>query len=76
LYDDGAIVYTLEKDPELIAQLKEELPRVTVLKVDLLDWKATKEAVTSLGPMDHLVNNAGVLVPQEFMDVTEEAANL
>lgn len=76
LHDDGAIVYTLEKDADLVAQLKQELPKVTAVQVDLLDWKATQDTIAQLGAMDHLVNNAGVLVSQEFMDITESAADL
>jgi NAD(P)-dependent dehydrogenase (short-subunit alcohol dehydrogenase family) len=76
LYDDGAQIYTLEKDPSLVEQLQKELPKAVVVCVDLRDWKATKAAIEKFGPLDHLVNNAGVLVPQEFMDVTEETLEL
>jgi len=76
LHDDGAIVYTLEKDQDFVKQLQQELPKVTAVAVDLRDWKATQAAIESFGPLDHLVNNAGVLVPQEFMDLTEDVVEL
>jgi len=76
LYDDGAIIYALEKDPELVQQFQKELPKATVVSVDITNWKATKDAILKFGPLDHLVNNAGVLVCQEFMDMTEDVVEL
>jgi NADP-dependent 3-hydroxy acid dehydrogenase YdfG len=59
-----------------VQQLQKELPKATVASVDLRDWAATREAILKFGPLDHLVNNAGVLVPQEFMDLTEDVVEL
>ena len=41
--------------------------------MDLGDLDATKKAVESLGPINLLVNNAGVGKLQHFLDVTPEA---
>ncbi|OXA55662.1 carbonyl reductase [NADPH] 2 [Folsomia candida] len=76
LYDDDAKIYILEKDAELIQQVQKELPKATAVCVDVCDWKATREAILKFGPLDHLVNNAGVLAPQEFMDLTEQVVEL
>jgi len=76
LYDDGASVFVLEKDPTLVQQLQKDLPNSTVGCGDHRDWKATKEAILKFGALDHVVNNAGVLACQEFMDLTEEVVEL
>ena len=41
--------------------------------VDLVDWKNTQNVVKSLGDIDLLVNNAGVQLPELFLDVTEDS---
>ena len=38
--------------------------------VDLVDWENTQRAVQSLGPIDLLVNNAGITEIVPFLDVT------
>jgi len=76
LYDDGASIFVLEKDAGLVQQLLKDLPKATVVCVDLRDWKATREAILKFGPLDHVVNNAGVLASQDFMDMTEEVVEL
>lgn len=75
-HDDGAKVFTIDKNPETIKKVKEELPNVTAEVVDLTDWEATKKVIESFGVIDHLVNNAGVCQLQTFFDITKEAANL
>lgn len=74
--DDGAKVFTIDKNPETIKKVKEELPNVTAEVVDLTDWEATRTVIESFGVIDHLVNNAGVIQVQKFMDITKDAANL
>ncbi|XP_076947567.1 3-dehydrosphinganine reductase TSC10A-like [Bidens hawaiensis] len=46
---------------------------VTILKADVCDFEAVKEAVESVGPIDVLVCNQGVIVAQEVenLDVKE-----
>ncbi|UYV75823.1 DCXR [Cordylochernes scorpioides] len=50
-----------------------ECPGVRTIAVDLTDWDATKQAVESCGPVDLLVNNAGVASLQSFGSITPEA---
>jgi len=38
--------------------------------VDLVDWQSTQDAVKSLGHIDLLVNNAGILEMSPFLDAT------
>ncbi|ODM93429.1 L-xylulose reductase [Orchesella cincta] len=75
-HDDGAIVFTIDKDKATIEQLKKDLPNVTAVQMDLADWDGTRKTIESFGALDHVVNNAGVVIPQAFMDVTKEMANL
>jgi len=71
-YNDGATVFVIDRDPKLLDTLKKEMPKVTTVCVDLLDWNASKKAVTDMSPLDHLVNNAGVVGDAAFLDVTPE----
>ncbi|KAG9473585.1 hypothetical protein GDO78_004075, partial [Eleutherodactylus coqui] len=48
-------------------------PGVETVCVDLGDWSATEAALSNMGPVDLLVNNAGVALLQPFLDVTQEA---
>lgn len=41
--------------------------------VDLADWEATERALSNVGPVDLLVNNAAVALLQPFLEVTKEA---
>lgn len=41
--------------------------------VDLGDWDATEAALSKVGDIDLLVNNAAVALLQPFLEVTKEA---
>ncbi|XP_034243541.1 L-xylulose reductase [Thrips palmi] len=43
--------------------------------VDLGDWDATRAALANLGPVDGLVNNAGVACLENFLEMTKEGLN-
>ncbi|ODM89043.1 L-xylulose reductase [Orchesella cincta] len=75
-HDDGAIVLALDKDSDAIEQLQKELPNVTAVTVDVADWNETKKAIEAFGAIDHVVNNAAILIPQYFMEITKEMADL
>ncbi|KAJ8973457.1 hypothetical protein NQ317_013451 [Molorchus minor] len=53
-------------------QLKNEVPAIEILNVDLCNWKETKEAIKTVYPIDLLVNSAGVGSILPLTDVTEE----
>lgn len=74
-YEDGAIVYTVEKEQELVDDLRKNFPNITAVQLDVTDLKKTKSVVESFGPVDFLVNNAGVYVAQSFIDTTIEVLN-
>jgi NAD(P)-dependent dehydrogenase (short-subunit alcohol dehydrogenase family) len=75
-YNDDAIVFVIDKDQSLLTKLKNELPNIHPIYVDLLNWKATQEAVLGITPLDHLVNNAGVFAGDCILQVTEEDLDL
>uniref|UniRef100_A0A6I8PTH6 Dicarbonyl/L-xylulose reductase n=1 Tax=Xenopus tropicalis TaxID=8364 RepID=A0A6I8PTH6_XENTR len=69
----GAEVVALSRTFEDLESLAQECPGVQTVCVDLADWSATEKALSSIGPVDLLVNNAAVAVLQPFLAVTEEA---
>lgn len=52
-----------------------QCPGVEPVCVDLGDWEATEKALSSVGPVDLLVNNAAVALLQPFLEVTKEACD-
>jgi len=69
----GATVYALSKTAARLETLKTECPNIITICVDLSDWDATREAISKIGPVDHLVNNAISADMGSFFDVTSEA---
>ncbi|XP_049948136.1 L-xylulose reductase-like [Schistocerca serialis cubense] len=67
----GAEVVALSLNKEPLEQLAREV-NVTTIAVDLSDWDKTREAVKSAGPIDLLVNNAGVVSLNPFLDIKPE----
>ena len=47
-----------------------QYPEIHPVCVNLTDWENTQRAVQSLGPIDLLVNNAGITEIVPFLDVT------
>ncbi|KAM4691715.1 L-xylulose reductase [Rhinophrynus dorsalis] len=69
----GAEVIALSRTPGDLESLASECPGVKTVCVDLADWSATEAAVSGIGPVDLLVNNAGVALLQPLLEVTEDA---
>ncbi|XP_069808233.1 L-xylulose reductase [Dendropsophus ebraccatus] len=69
----GAEVIALSRSSEDLESLSRECPGVETVCVDLGDWSATEAALSNIGPVDLLVNNAGVALLQPFLEVTQEA---
>ncbi|XP_044155099.1 L-xylulose reductase-like [Bufo gargarizans] len=69
----GAEVIAVSRSPEDLQSLALECPGVETVCVDLGDWSATEAALSNIGAVDLLVNNAGVALLQPFLDVTQEA---
>jgi L-xylulose reductase len=71
LVSAGATTYALSKTQANLDSLVRECPSIRAVCVDLSDWNQSKSAIESLGPIDFLVNNAGVIDVYEFMDIDE-----
>ncbi|XP_032832015.2 L-xylulose reductase isoform X1 [Petromyzon marinus] len=69
----GATVTALSRTQADLDSLTHECPAVRAVCVDLADWAAVEAALGAVGPVDLLVNNAGVALLQPFLDVTAEA---
>ena len=46
-------------------------PEIRTICVDLSDWAATTKSVEEIGPIDLLVNNAGMGILDAFLDAKE-----
>lgn len=70
----GGEVYALSLTKQLLDSLAKESVNIHPLEVDLNDWKATKEAVDKLGPLDGVVNNAAAIVTDfaDSLDIAKE----
>ncbi|XP_015509211.2 L-xylulose reductase [Neodiprion lecontei] len=68
----GANVIAVSLPDKSFDTLSEEDPKIEIVKVDLTDWNATKDALQSVTPVDHLVNSAGMFRGHAFLDVTAE----
>ncbi|XP_078610472.1 L-xylulose reductase-like [Branchiostoma floridae x Branchiostoma japonicum] len=69
----GAEVFALSRTQEDLDSLVQEYPGIHPVQCDLGDPEVTKAAVESVGPIDLLVNNAGIIIMQPFLDVTLDA---
>ncbi|RZC41116.1 L-xylulose reductase, partial [Asbolus verrucosus] len=68
----GAKVIAVARNKELLESLKQEQPTIEVISCDLSDWDATKQALYNIGPVDLLVNNAGLAILKPLTEMTEE----
>ncbi|KAF0302854.1 L-xylulose reductase [Amphibalanus amphitrite] len=69
----GGHVVALSRTQEHLDTLKAECPSVETVACDLSDWEATRSAVEALGPVDCLVNNAGIMVVEPFLEARKES---
>ncbi|GIY10155.1 hypothetical protein CEXT_713261 [Caerostris extrusa] len=67
-----AHVIALSRTEKYLITLKNEVPSIEIVTVDVSNWKETEVVVKQLGPIDLLVNNAGIGSLQEVGNVTEE----
>jgi len=70
-YGDGAVLFVIDKRQDLLEELKKKMPNATTVCQDLLQWDASRKAIEALGPLDHLVNNAGIVLPNLLSDISE-----
>jgi L-xylulose reductase len=68
----GAQVVAVSRTMEDLTSLQKEI-NCKVIQVELADAEATRQAAEQAGPIDLLVNNAGVALLQPFLETTVEA---
>nr|XP_018910307.1 PREDICTED: L-xylulose reductase-like [Bemisia tabaci] len=68
----GAKVIAVSVIQKELDDLVEEVPSVQPICVDLAKWDETKTALEKVGPVDGLVNNAGIALLSPFFDITED----
>jgi NAD(P)-dependent dehydrogenase (short-subunit alcohol dehydrogenase family) len=68
----GATVIALSRSEADLVSLAQEIPCETIV-ADLADADAAREAALRAGEIHLLVNNAGISIPQSFLDTTVEA---
>ena len=79
LMKGGADTYALSRTQSDLDSLKKEVPEIKTIACDLSDWDLTKSIVQGLirdGPIDLLLNNAGVNILEEVGTITEETATI
>ncbi len=71
----GATVVALSRSPDDLAALAQEIGCRTIA-VDLADAEAARAAARSAGPVDYLVNNAGITILEPVLETTLEHFDL
>lgn len=72
----GATVIAVGRTTTELEKLKNEVPNVIPVSVDLTDWEATKAALSRVGPVDLLVNNAAIAVLEPFGEIKPETIDM
>ncbi|XP_018564017.1 L-xylulose reductase [Anoplophora glabripennis] len=67
----GAKVIAVGRSADLLDKLKQEYPLIKVLELDISDWKKTEQVLSKIGPVDLLVNNAGMGWVKSMTDIVE-----
>src|SRR5208283_1464985 len=75
--EEGSVVCVLDRDVEALGRIQLELPNLAgMLPADVSDLKqvqaAFAESVRLMGGVDVLVNNAGISIRHNFLDITPE----
>lgn len=67
----GAKVHAISRTQADLDSLKQEVPGIEIHNIDIAGWDKTRTLVQSIGPIDLLVNNAGITDWTAFNDVTK-----
>jgi NAD(P)-dependent dehydrogenase (short-subunit alcohol dehydrogenase family) len=75
--NEASVVCVLDRDPVCLHRIKQELPDLaSILSADVSDLKEVKgafsEAIRVMGGVDVVINNAGISVRHNFLDITPE----
>ena len=61
LHAEGAKVIVVGRKQKYLDDVERKLPGTQTVQVDLADWDATEKALSNIGPVDFLINNAAIL---------------
>ncbi|XP_052069809.1 D-erythrulose reductase-like [Mytilus californianus] len=75
LVECGAETYALSRTQADLDTLKKEVPSMHVIQIDLQEWDKSRETIAKIGPVDLLVNNAGVSKLAKFTEMKKEDLN-
>jgi len=78
--EEGCSVCVLDRSADARVRVAQELPELTaVIDADVSDMKqvhsAFQEALECMGSVDVLINNAGISIRHDFLDITPENWN-
>jgi meso-butanediol dehydrogenase/(S,S)-butanediol dehydrogenase/diacetyl reductase len=78
--EEGSKVCVLDRDPEANKKIENELPTLTAaLNADVTNLDQVKnafaEATHAMGGVDVLINNAGISIRHNFLDITPDEWN-
>src|SRR5436309_4455019 len=73
--EEGSIVCVLDRDSKALHTIEMQLPQLAgVLHADVSDLKQVQtsfaDAITILGAVDVVINNAGISIRHNFLDIT------
>eukprot|EP00918_Siedleckia_nematoides_P055466 GHVU01120984.1.p1 GENE.GHVU01120984.1~~GHVU01120984.1.p1 ORF type:complete len:245 (+),score=36.51 GHVU01120984.1:93-827(+) len=68
----GAKVFALDYSKESLDRVVESSANIIPVCVDLTNWDATRSTIAELGQVDLLVNGAGIVFKELFMEITPE----
>ena len=77
LMKGGANTYAISRTQSDLNSLKEEVPGIQTICIDITDWELTMTTLKDIikdDPIELLVNNAGIDVLEEVGNITEENA--
>jgi len=70
LNEYGSTVFALSRTKADLDSLQLECPNVKAIPVDLNSWEDTRSAVESCGPVDCVLNVAGIGTEEPFLEIT------
>lgn len=75
--EEGAAVCVLDRDPVACSRVREEIPRLSAaIEADVTDLGQVRSAfdlsAETMGSVDVVINNAGISIRHDFLDITAE----
>ena len=75
--DEGSVVCVLDRNPKALSEVEQQLPKLAgMLEADVTNLQqvqtAFSDAVSIMGGVDIVINNAGISIRHNFLDITPE----